>query len=133
VILADTSIWIDFINGKITPETNILDKALADGNVIIGDLILLEVLQGIRNDNEYKKTLKALETLDSFELFGKTMVLDCAENFRKLRKKGQTIRKTADLIIATFCIKNKIPLLYSDRGFIPFSEYLGLVSVSSQI
>jgi predicted nucleic acid-binding protein len=129
VILADTSIWIDFFNGKITPETNILDKALADSNVIIGDLILLEVLQGIRNDNEYKKTLKALETLDSFELFGKTMVLDCAKNFRKLRKKGQTIRKTADLIIATFCIKNKIPLLYSDRGFIPFSEYLELPAI----
>ena len=132
MILADTSIWIDFFNGKITPETNMLDKALAEGNVIIGDLILLEVLQGIKNDNEYKKTLKALETLDSFELFGKTMVLDCAKNFRKLRKKGLTIRKTADLIIATFCIKNKIPLLYSDRDFIPFSKHLGLVSVSSQ-
>ena len=131
MILADTSIWIDFFNGKITPETNMLDKALADGNVIIGDLILLEILQGIRNDSDYKKTLKALETLDNFELFGKTMVLDCADNFRKLRKKGLTIRKTADLIIATFCIKNKIPLLYSDRDFIPFSDHLGLVSVSS--
>jgi len=130
VILADTSIWIDFFNGKITPETNLLDKALADGNVIMGDLILLEILQGIRNDADYKKTLKALDTLESFELFGKNMVLDCAENFRTLRKKGLTIRKTADLIIATFCIKNKIPLLFSDRDFIPFANHLGLVPAS---
>ena len=128
MILVDTSIWIDFFNGKITPETNLLDFALAEGNVIIGDLIVLEILQGIRDDKDYNKTKKALETLEQFELFGSSMVIECADNFRTLRKKGLTIRKTADLIIASFCIKNKIPLLYSDRDFIPFSEHLGLIA-----
>jgi len=128
VILADTSIWIDFFNGKITTETNFLDNALAEGNVIIGDLIMLEILQGIRQDQDYKKTKKALETLEQFELFGNSMVFECANNFRKLRKKGLTIRKTAGLIIASFCIKNKIPLLFSDRDFMPFTEHLSLIS-----
>lgn len=128
MILADTSIWIDFFNGKITPETNFLDNALADSNVIIGDLIVLEILQGIRNDKDYIKTQKALETLEQFELFGTSMVTECANNFRLLRKKGLTIRKTTDLIIASFCIKNKTPLLYTDRDFVPFSEHLGLIS-----
>lgn len=128
MILADTSIWIDFFNGKITPETNLLDNALAEGNVIIGDLIVLEILQGIRDDNDYSKTKKALETLELFELFGSSMIIECANNFRLLRKKGLTIRKTADLIIASFCIKNKIPLLYADRDFVPFTEHLGLIS-----
>ncbi len=128
MILADTSIWIDFFNGKITPETNLLDNALAEGNVIIGDLIVLEILQGIRDDNDYSKTKKALETLELFELFGSSMIIECANNFRLLRKKGLTIRKTSDLIIASFCIKNKIPLLYADRDFVPFTEHLGLIS-----
>ena len=127
MILVDTSIWIDFFNGKISVETNLLDTALAEGNVIMGDLILLEILQGIRNDSEYQKTLKALKTLENFELFGKSMILDCAGNFRILRKKGLMIRKTADLIIATFCIRNKIPLLFSDKDFVPFVKHLGLV------
>ena len=127
MILADTSIWIDFFNGKITTETNFLDNALAEGNVIIGDLIVLEILQGIRHEQDYNKTKKALATLEQFELFGNSMVFECASNFRKLRKKGLTIRKTADLIIASFCIKNKIPLLFSDRDFIPFTEHLNLI------
>lgn len=128
MILADTSIWIDFFNGKVTTETDFLDNALAEGNVIIGDLIILEILQGIRHDKDYNKTKKALETLEQFELFGRSMVFECANNFRKLRKKGLTVRKTADLIIASFCIKNKIPLLFSDRDFLPFTENLGLNS-----
>ena len=132
MILADTSIWIDFFNGKITIETNILDKALANGNIIIGDLIMLEILQGIRHDKDYNKTKKALSTLEQFELFGGCMVFECANNFRILRKKGLTIRKTADLIIASFCIKNKIPLLFSDRDFLPFTEHLSLISASEK-
>ena len=129
MILADTSVWIDYFNGNITDQSDILDNALAEGEVIIGDLIILEILQGIRDDREYNKTKKALSTLEQFELFGNSMVFECANNFRKLRKKGLTIRKTTDLIIASFCIKNKIPLLYCDRDFVPFSKHLGLISV----
>ena len=130
MILVDTSVWIDYLNGKESSPTNILDKALIDGSVAIGDLILLEILQGIKAEREYKKTRTALATLDQYEMFGHKMVEKCADNFRFLRKKGITIRKTNDVIIATFCIKNNLPLLFSDRDFIPFVDHLGLISAS---
>ena len=130
MILADTSVWIDYLNGNESSQTNILDKALIDGSVSIGDLIFLEVLQGIKSEREYNKTRTALATLERYEMFGHNMVEKCAENFRFLRKKGSTIRKTNDVIIATFCIENNLPLLFSDRDFKPFVDYLGLISVS---
>ena len=130
MILVDTSVWIDYLNGKESLLTNILDKALIDGLVAIGDLILLEILQGIKAEREYSKTRMALATLDQYEMFGHNMVEKCAENFRFLRKKGITIRKTNDVIIATFCIENNLPLLFSDRDFIPFVDHLGLISAS---
>ena len=130
MILVDTSVWIDYLNGNESSQTNILDKALIDGSVSIGDLIFLEVLQGIKSEREYNKTRTALATLEQYEMFGHNMVEKCAENFRFLRKKGITIRKTNDVIIATFCIENNLPLLFSDRDFKPFVDYLGLISVN---
>ena len=130
MILVDTSVWIDYLNGKESSLTNILDKALIDGLVSIGDLILLEILQGIKTEREYNKTKTALALLEQYEMFGNNMVEKCAENFRFLRKKGITIRKTNDVIIATFCIENNLPLLFSDRDFIPFVDHLGLIPAS---
>ena len=130
MILVDTSVWIDYLNGKENSLTNILDKALIDGSVSMGDLILLEILQGIKAEREYNKTRTALATLEQYEMFGRNMVERCAENFRFLRKKGITIRKTNDVIIATFCIENNFPLLFSDRDFIPFVDHLELIPVS---
>ena len=130
MILVDTSVWIDYLNGKESSLTNILDKALIDGLVSIGDLILLEILQGIKTEREYNKTRTALALLEQYEMFGHNMVEKCAENFRFLRKKGITIRKTNDVIIATFCIENNLPLLFSDRDFIPFVDHLELIPVS---
>jgi predicted nucleic acid-binding protein len=130
MILVDTSVWIDYLNGKENSLTNILDKALIDGLVSIGDLILLEILQGIKTEREYNKTRTTLALLEQYEMFGHSMVEKCAENFRFLRKKGITIRKTNDVIIATFCIENNLPLLFSDRDFIPFVDHLGLISAS---
>ena len=133
MILADTSVWIDYFNGIDNTEASILDASLFEGNVVIGDLILLEILQGFRNDKDYHEALKMLSPLEQYEMFGKDMVNLCANNYRSLRKKGITIRKTADVIIATFCIEKQIPLLFSDRDFIPFTEYLNLTSVSAEI
>ena len=130
MILVDTSVWVDYLNGKESSLTNILDKALIGGLVSIGDLILLEVLQGIKSEQEYNKTRTALATLEQYEMFGHTMVERSAENFRFLRKKGITIRKTNDVIIATFCIENNFPLLFGDRDFIPFVDHLGLIPAS---
>ncbi len=129
MIIADTSVWIDYFNGKVDSYTDELDKQLNDGNVVLGDLILLEILQGIKSDKEYNKTKKILETLDQYEMLGHNMVTRCANNYRQLRKQGMTIRKTADVIIATFCIENKIPLLFTDRDFKPFVEHCGLIYV----
>ncbi|NOQ64567.1 MAG: PIN domain-containing protein [Methyloprofundus sp.] len=131
MILVDTSVWIDYFNGRETPQTNILDTALINDFVAIGDLILLEILQGIKVEREYQKTKIALAALEQYEMFGHQMVEKCAQNFRFLRKKGSTIRKINDVIIATFCIENNLALLFSDRDFIPFVEHLGLVSVSA--
>ena len=132
MILVDTSIWIDYFNGIENKETNILDTALIDGTVAIGDMIAMEILQGFRSDQDYNKAKKSLATLEQYEMFGKSMVVKCADNFRALRKKGITIRKTADVIIASFCIENKMPLLFSDRDFIPFVKHLNLLSLLNE-
>lgn len=128
MILVDTSVWIDYFNGTTSPHTDLLDSSLAEGSVVIGDLIFLEILQGIRGDRDYRQTRQSLLALEQFELFGRDMVQPCADNYRALRKQGITIRKTADVIIATFCVKNRLPLLYLDRDFTPFVDHLGLES-----
>ena len=129
MILVDTSVWIDYFNGIENQYTDALDSALQEGVVAIGDLIFLEILQGFKNDGDFNRAKDTLESLDQYELFGHTMALKCAENYRTLRKKGITIRKTTDVIIASFCIESQIPLLFSDRDFIPFAENLGMISV----
>jgi hypothetical protein len=128
VIIADTSVWIDYFSGTESAETNILDSALENGIVAIGDIIFLEILQGFRNDKDYKLARAKLGVLDHYEMLGQDMVIKCANNYRLLRKKGITIRKTNDVIIATFCIENKTPLLFSDRDFLPFAKHLKLTS-----
>ncbi len=132
MILVDTSVWIDYLNGFINPHTDILDAALIDGTVAIGDLIFLEILQGIGDDKEYQKTKKTLSTLDQYSMLSSEMVEKCANNYRVLRKKGITIRKTNDVIIATHCIENRLPLLFLDRDFAPFVTHLGLTPVYSK-
>lgn len=128
MILADTSVWIDYFNGNINTHTDSLDAALFAGTVAIADLIFLEILQGFKNDKDYKQARDRLAKLDQHSIFNSTMVERCAENYRTLRKKGITIRKTNDVIIATYCIEQRIPLLYLDRDFDPFVKHLGLVS-----
>jgi len=132
MILVDTSVWIDYFNGLETQETSLLDIALINDEVAIGDLILLEILQGFRSDKDYKTAKEHLMALHQFSMLSPAIALKAAENYRVLRKKGITIRKTADVIIATFCINNRIPLLFSDRDFIPFTKHLKLQSVSTQ-
>ncbi|WP_127347367.1 type II toxin-antitoxin system VapC family toxin [Pseudidiomarina mangrovi] len=128
MILVDTSVWIDYLNGVLSQHTDALDAGIVAGTVAMGDLIFLEILQGIRNDSEYSLTKQTLMTLGRLELFGEGMPEKCAENYRALRKKGITIRKTTDVIIATFCIERQMPLLFTDRDFIPFVDHLGLIS-----
>ena len=128
MILVDTSVWVDYFNGQASKHTEALDRALDEGLVLLGDVIYLEILQGFRSDKDFHQAKTALSTLDRVDLFGTDTVLKCANNYRKLRKSGITIRRTTDVIIATYCIEHKIPLLFQDRDFKPFAEKLNLVS-----
>jgi hypothetical protein len=126
MLLVDSSVWVDYFNGRQTRETDYLDESLGVEPVAIGDLILAEVLQGFRDDADYATAKDLLTDLTVYELLGTARAIQVAENYRSLRKKGVTVRKTADAIIATFCIEQHIPLLFSDRDFDPFVRYLGL-------
>jgi predicted nucleic acid-binding protein len=132
MILVDTSVWIDYFNGNVNVYTDILDSALCEGTVAIGDIIFLEILQGFTNDKDYKQAKLKLSTLDQYTLLGNDMVVKCADNYRTLRKKGITIRKTNDVIIASYCIECELPLLFVDRDFKPFIDHLGLKSVYAE-
>ena len=129
MILVDSSVWIDYFTGIDSSQVSKLDDCLGLQPVAIGDLILTEVLQGFRRDKEYETAKSLFDELTLFELLGQRMAVKSAENFRALRKKGITIRKTADVIIATFCIDRNIPLLFSDKDFRPFVKHLGLQEV----
>lgn len=126
MIVVDSSVWIDYFSGADTPQTDKLDNTLGIKPVAIGDLILTEVLQGFRHDKDYRAARKVFEDVTIFDMLGTQMAIKSAENFRALRKKGMTVRKTADVIITTFCIEQKLPLLFSDKDFKPFVKHLGL-------
>lgn len=126
MILVDSSVWIDYFTGVDNAQSKKLDDSLGVQPVAIGDLILTEVLQGFRRDKDYETAKSLLSELVIFEMLGKAMALKSAENFRLLRRKGITIRKTADVIIATFCIDRGLPLLFSGKDFKPFVRRLGL-------
>jgi predicted nucleic acid-binding protein len=129
MIIVDSSVWIDYFNGNDIPEVAKLDQLLGQELLGVGDLILTEVLQGFRQDKEYQTAKRLLTSLTVFEMLGTEMAIKSAENFRDLRKKGITVRKTIDVMIATFCIENGHSLLFADRDFDPFVEHLGLISV----
>ena len=129
MILVDSGVWIDYFTGIDNKQTATLDKTLGVQSVAAGDLILTEVLQGFRHDRDYRTAKALFDNVTIFEMLGRDMAIRSAENFRTLRKKGITIRKTADVIIASFCIKQKISLLFSDKDFKPFVKYLGMTEV----
>jgi len=126
LILVDSSVWVDYFTGKHTPATDRLDLLLGNELVAIGDLMLTEVLQGFRADRDYRQARKMLLSLTVLNILDTTIALKSAANFRALRKRGITVRKTSDAIIATYCIENGLPLLHSDKDFEPFHKHLGL-------
>jgi predicted nucleic acid-binding protein len=129
MIVVDSSVWIDYFSGADTSQAEKLDRTLGIKPVAIGDLILTEVLQGFRHDKDYKAARSVFDDVTIFDMLGMQMAIKSAENFRALRKKGITVRKTADVIIATFCIEQTLPLLFSDKDFKPFVKHLGLSEV----
>jgi len=132
MILVDASVWIDYFNGRRTWQTNLLDNLLSDVPIIIGDLILAEILQGFRSDNDYKSAKSFLTDLQFRQLGGYRVAVQSAQNYRTLRKKGVTVRKTIDVIIGTYCIIEGLPLLHDDRDFEPMVSHLSLRTLSPE-
>jgi predicted nucleic acid-binding protein len=130
LILIDSSVWIDYFKGTITPQTEMLDTLLGQEPLAIGDLILTEVLQGFAEERDFNRARKMLTSLLVVELGGQEIAIQAAQNFRALRVLGITVRKTVDTIIATRCIESGYDLLHSDRDFDPFAKHLGLRVVS---
>lgn len=128
MIVVDSSVWIDFFRGLVTPQTERLDSLLSTEPIAVGDLILAEVLQGFSNEKDFNQARRLMTSLDVITVGGQDIALQAARNYRVLRVQGVTIRKTIDTMIATRCIEDDLPLLYSDRDFDPFVEHLGLRS-----
>lgn len=130
MIVVDSSVWIDFFTGLSTPEVECLDGLLGETPLAIGDVILMEVLQGFRHERDMAKARQLFRSLTLLPLLAGSNAWKAAENDRQLRSKGITVRKTIDGIIATACIEANLPLLFSDRDFLPYVEHLGLESAT---
>lgn len=126
MILVDTSVWVDFFNGRTTAETDLLDAVLQREPVLIGDLVLTEVLQGFRRDADYRRARTLLDTLELRVLGGRQIALAAADNYRALRRRGITPRKTIDMLIGTYCLVHDLKLLHADRDFDVLEEAFGL-------
>jgi len=129
VILVDSSVWIDYFRGTATPQTDRLDALLGTEPLAIGDLILVEVLQGLSSDKDFDEARKLLATLVPIDVAGQDIPIQAANNHRALKAMGIAPRKTIDTVIATRCIVSGHTLLHSGRDFEPFVAHLGLRSV----
>ena len=130
MIVVDSGVWISYFSSSSqTPQTQLLDDLLGRERIVVGDLILAEVLRGFRSDREYRDAKSLLASLDYRGMIGREIALMSAANYRRLRKKGITVRKTIDCLIATFCITERLPLLHADDDFRAFEKHFGLVSL----
>jgi predicted nucleic acid-binding protein len=127
VILVDSSVWIAHLRGYRTPATARLQVAANREPLLIGDLILLEVLQGARDETHAARIERNLRRYAVVPLLNPELASRAARNYRTLRELGITIRKTADIIIGTFCIEHRHALLHDDRDFAPMEKHLGLI------
>lgn len=126
MIVVDSSVWIDYFNGHDNRQTDYLDGLLGTEPVSIGDLILTEVLQGFRSDDAFATAHGLLTSLTIHDMLGRERAVRAAQRYRSLRQTGAAVRRTADVIIGSFCIDAGIPLLFTDRDFLPMVEHLGL-------
>ncbi|MFC3075891.1 type II toxin-antitoxin system VapC family toxin [Shinella pollutisoli] len=126
MIVVDSSVWIAHLRDLSTPETSMLQAGLKLKQVVLGDVVLLEILQGARNDGHAANLHKRLAAFGTVSMLSPELAVKAAGNFRRLRAKGITIRKTTDLVIGTYCIEHGHSLLHADRDFDPMAEHLGL-------
>ncbi len=126
MVLVDSSVWIDFFRGTGTVQTLKLRELLASGEAIVGDLMIVEVLQGTETDAAFTEMLGLLNLIEQIEICSIGGAVKAAGYYRFLCAKGITVRKTIDILIATRAIRDNLPLLFSDRDFDPFVAHLGL-------
>ena len=129
MIVVDSTVWIDFLNGRDLPHVRRLRTLLGETEIIIGDLMLCEVLSGLGGEHEAAQVEALLRRFEIAPMAGAAIAVIAARHFRRLRARGVTVRKTIDLSIGTWCIENRRPLLHNDRDFRPMARHLGLVEV----
>jgi predicted nucleic acid-binding protein len=126
MILVDSSVWIDYFGNRETWQVGRLETLLEDEELAVGDLIVAEVLQGTRQERDFRLVLSAFADLQLVEIGGAEIAVDAARLYRFLRARGITIRATIDTLIAARCIRDGLHLLHNDRDFQPFADHLGL-------
>jgi predicted nucleic acid-binding protein len=127
--VTDTSVWVDYVRGLESNQTQILDAALDENRVILPDLVLLEVLRGVSSPKAAAWVESVMDDLEIVYVGGRKMAIEAAQNYRILRSRGLTIRGSIDLLIGTWCIENNVPLLHNDRDFGMMEQHLGLEPV----
>jgi hypothetical protein len=132
MLLVDSSVWIDYFRGATTPQTDYLNAILTQREILVGDIILAEVLQGFRSDTDFEDARRALSRFHQVRMLDTDLALQSARYYRALRKLGITVRKTIDCFIATYAIAHRHDLLHSDGDFDPFEAHLGLQVVHPQ-
>ncbi len=126
MLVVDSTVWIDYFNGLENPQTDYLDQIVDRTPILVGDLILTEVLQGFRDDSDFEEARRALSKYIQLEMVNPELALQSARNYRLLRRKGITVRKTIDSLIATYCIENEHDLLHNDNDFDGYEKHLRL-------
>ncbi|HEU0293493.1 MAG TPA: PIN domain nuclease [Anaerolineales bacterium] len=126
MLIIDSTVWIDYFNGLENPQTDYLDQIVDRTPILVGDLILAEVLQGFRDDSDFEEARRALNKYIQVEMVNPELALQSARNYRLLRRKGITVRKTIDSLIATYCIENEHELLHNDNDFDGYEKHLRL-------
>lgn len=126
MVIVDTTVWVDYFRGIRNPETDWLDREADKRRIGITDLILCEVLQGVRSEREFGSLQAELLKFQVFQAGGLELAIAAARNFRKIREKGRTVRKMVDCLIATFCLTDGHILLHRSRDFDAFEQNLGL-------
>jgi predicted nucleic acid-binding protein len=126
MVIVDTTVWVDYLRGMQNPETQWLNQELDRRRLGLTDVILCEVLQGIPDNRSFARVHRELLRFEVFATGGAELAVAAARNFRTLRQRGHTVRKTIDCLIATFCIRERHRLLHRDRDFDPFEKVLGL-------
>jgi predicted nucleic acid-binding protein len=126
MLAVDTSVWVDYFNGVENPQTDFLHAVLDKTPILIGDLILTEVSQGFRHNPDFEKVRRTLARFTQANMVDIALAVQSARNYRFLRQKGVTVRKTIDSLIATYCIENEDKLLHNDNDFDGYEKYLAL-------